>query len=31
VLFEDPPEAIESIPGGPGDVVTDPYGFWKEL
>lgn len=27
VPLEDPVEAMESIPGGPGDVVADPYGF----
>ncbi len=31
VPLEEPVDAIESIPGGPGEVVAELYGFWKGL
>lgn len=31
VPLDDPVEAMESIPGGPGEVVAEWYGFWNEL
>jgi hypothetical protein len=31
VPLDEPTEATESIPGGPGEVLAGLYEFWKEL